>query len=534
MISPAFFASIAIIALSFVSEDAATVSSALSIFGGWLSWPLGFVSCFAGIWIGDIGLYSFARFAGKNLLRHRWLSSLVDQKTIARCEDAFTRNSTVALIASRFVPGTRLPTYLAAGLFKLPLGRFALLTAIGALAWISGIFVLAQLFGTEALRWFNHSESRIAAIVLTALFVAGLVLLSRRAHSAPLCIRRWQHWEFWPAWLFYAPVALYYTYLALRYRSFTLPTAANPGMQNGGFVGESKLEILKQLHYVEPELVADAFLIEGATVTNRLLSVHQLCRKHKIGLPFILKPDVGQRGNGVCLIRSMREAFDYLSETDASIILQRYASGKCEAGVFYVRSPNKARGKIFSITEKVFPTITGDGVHTIEQLIRADSRASLIAQTYLRRFAEVAGEVLPADVTIKLVETGNHAQGCIFQDGAHLWTKDLEFKIDRIARRLPGFNFGRFDIRYENEQDFRAGRKFKIVELNGASSEATNIYDARNSLRSAYRTLFQQWRLAFEIGAANRDQGEVTSSIQILWHEWRRYSAAAQLYPCAS
>src|SRR6516164_1255800 len=172
MISPAFFASIAIIALSFVSEDAATVSSALSIFGGWLSWPLGFVSCFAGIWIGDIGLYSFARFAGKNLLRHRWLSSLVDQKTIARCEDAFTRNSTVALIASRFVPGTRLPTYLAAGLFKMPLHRFALITAIGALAWISAIFVLTKLFGIPALHWFVFDQSRTAAIVFTAVCLA--------------------------------------------------------------------------------------------------------------------------------------------------------------------------------------------------------------------------------------------------------------------------------------------------------------------------------------------------------------------------
>src|SRR5215470_10117260 len=101
MIAPALIASIAIIGLSFISEDAATVSSALSIFGGPVSWPLGFVSCFAGIWVGDIGLYSFARFAGKNVLRHRWLACLVDPATIARCENTFGRNSTLALIASR-------------------------------------------------------------------------------------------------------------------------------------------------------------------------------------------------------------------------------------------------------------------------------------------------------------------------------------------------------------------------------------------------------------------------------------------------
>jgi membrane protein DedA with SNARE-associated domain len=534
MIAPALFASIAIIGLSFISEDAATISSALSIFGGPISWPLGFVSCFAGIWIGDLGLYSFARFAGKNVFLNRWVARLADPAAIARCQGTFTRNSTLALIASRFVPGTRLLTYLAAGLFKIPLRRFAFITAIGALVWISAIFLLTKAFGAPALHWFTFGQSRIAAIVLTLLCLAAIILLSRKVHTLPASILRWRHWEFWPAWVFYLPVALYYIYLSIRYRSFTLPTAANPGMQNGGFVGESKFEILKQLQYVEPDLVADAYLVEGGTITDRLLSLDELCRRNKIALPFILKPDVGQRGNGVRLIRSMREALDYLSETDASIVLQRYATGKCEAGIFYVRFPNQARGRIFSITEKIFPTITGDGVRTIEQLIRADSRASLIARTYLRRFAETVDEVLPANETLRLVETGNHAQGCIFQDGHRLWSKELEFKIDRIARRLPGFNFGRFDVRYDSEQNFRAGRKFKIVELNGASSEATNIYDARNSLRSAYRTLFEQWRLAFEIGAANRDQGDAPSSIQMLWREWRRYSAAALLYPCAS
>ena len=82
---------------------------------------------------------------------------------------------------------------------------------------------------------------------------------------------------------------------------------------------------------------------------------------------------------------------------------------------------------------------------------------------------------------LKLVETGNHAQGCIFRDGAHLWTLELEEAIDRHLA-IPGFYIGRYDIRYANEEELRRGENFQIVELNGAASEATNIYDARNSL----------------------------------------------------
>jgi membrane protein DedA with SNARE-associated domain len=534
MIAPALFASIAIIGLSFLSEDAATISSALSIFGGPLTWPLGFVSCFAGIWLGDLGLYSFARYAGKNILQSRLLARFTDRSAITRCEQAFARNGTLALIASRFVPGTRLPTYLAAGLFAMPVRRFAFITAIGAFVWISAMFALTKFLGSHALTWFAFAQGEIAAAILTAIFLLFVAFAIRKIALQSVWLRRWKHWEFWPAWLFYIPVAVYYIVLSFRYRGFTLPTAANPGMPTGGFVGESKFHILEQLQNADVNLVADAHFLGGSTTTDRLLSLHQLCRDHNIELPFILKPDVGQRGNGVRLIRSMREALDYLMEMDSPVILQRYAAGEREAGVFYFRMPGQARGQVFSITEKIFPTITGDGVHTIEQLVSADARASLISDKYLRRFADRKDEIPPANQTLKLVETGNHAQGCIFRDGGHLWTEELEHKIDNLSQRLPGFYFGRFDIRYDNDSDFRAGRNLKIVELNGSSSEATSIYDARNSLRSAYRTLFRQWKLVFEIGAANRARGCRASPLRTLWREWRRYSTAALSYPCAS
>src|SRR5438045_2641309 len=167
MIAPALLASTAIILLSFVSEDAATISSALSIFGGPISWPLGFAACFAGIWLGDLGLYSLARCAGKNVLRSRWLARLADPATITRCEKTFAQNSTFTLIATRFIPGTRLPTYLAAGLFAMPARRFALITAIGAVLWISVFFSLTELPGPHSVVGFTFLHAQIAASVFT-------------------------------------------------------------------------------------------------------------------------------------------------------------------------------------------------------------------------------------------------------------------------------------------------------------------------------------------------------------------------------
>jgi hypothetical protein len=152
---------------------------------------------------------------------------------------------------------------------------------------------------------------------------------------------------------------------------------------------------------------------------------------------------------------------------------------------------------------------------------------------YGRRFRSRRDDILPAGASLKLVEAGNHAQGCIFRDGMHFWTPALAQRIDEISRKLSGFCIGRYDIRFENHEELRAGKNFKIIELNGAASEATSIYDSRTSLFDAYRTLFRQWNLVFAIGAANRKRGSMPTKLSVLWHEWRRYSRLAATYPPA-
>jgi hypothetical protein len=67
--------------------------------------------------------------------------------------------------------------------------------------------------------------------------------------------------------------------------------------------------------------------------------------------------------------------------------------------------------------------------------------------------------------------------------------------------------------------------------LNGAASDTTSIYEARNSLGGAYRILFRQWRLVFGIGAMNRAHGHGTETLVTLWREWRKYAMAARSYP---
>jgi len=341
--------------------------------------------------------------------------------------------------------------------------------------------------------------------------------------------RRLYRWEFWPPYLFYPPVVAYIAYLGIRFRSWTLFTAANPAISAGGFVGESKHQILERLKDASPWLPCSTLLTSGVPA-QRISETEEFMRRHGLQFPVVLKPDAGQRGSGVAIVRSSEQLCEYLTHAAFPVILQEYVPGE-EYGVFYYRYPGDERGRVFSVTEKRMPVVFGDGKRTLEELIVADDRAVCMSDFYLRKNSERIQEVPAAGESVQLVEIGTHCRGAIFVDGGETITPDLEEVIDRIAKTFDGFFFGRFDIRVPSRQDFMAGRNLKIVELNGVTSEATHIYDPKHSLFDAYRVLFQQWRIAFEIGDRNRMRGIKSASMCELRDAIYEYDRLAQSHP---
>src|SRR6202000_2621432 len=115
-------------------------------------------------------------------------------------------------------------------------------------------------------------------------------------------------------------------------------------------------------------------------------------RCHGLQLPVVVKPDAGQRGSGVSIIRSLEQLQEYLMRTPFPVIVQQYIPGE-EYGVFYYRYPVEDRGRIFSVTEKRMPVLVGDGKRTLEELILADDRAVCMADFYLHKNSERIQEV---------------------------------------------------------------------------------------------------------------------------------------------
>jgi hypothetical protein len=104
--------------------------------------------------------------------------------------------------------------------------------------------------------------------------------------------------------------------------------------------------------------------------------------------------------------------------------------------------------------------------------------------------------------------------------------------MDEISSSIPGFFIGRYDVRYESVQELRSGQ-FTIIELNGAASEATSIYDEKTSIWQAYRTLYRQWELVYRIGAMNRRRGAIGVPLWSVLTEWFSYRRSSAAYPGA-
>lgn len=520
-----------------VSEDLTCIGAGVMVAQGRIDFAAAALACFLGIFIGDVLLFLAGRYLGRAALARAPLKWFVRRDDVERSSAWFNRQGIAVIAASRFVPGMRLPTYFAAGLLNTNLLRFSVYFFLAAIVWTPLLVGLSSLFGAAAINSaLLARQNALVQVVVAGLALYVVVKLAIQAtnyRGRRLLVSKWRRltrWEFWPMWAFYPPVICYVLYLALKYRGLTVFTAANPAIPASGFIGESKLDIMNGLSCSNGYLARSWLIGASLDRATRIDTAMGFIGELKQSFPVVLKPDQGQRGTGVAVIRSPEETARYLSHTQVDTIIQEYAPGS-EFGVFYYRRPDEEQGSIFSITEKRMPFVTGDGVSTLEKLILADERAVCMARFLLDKHKTRASEVPAKGEHVQLVEIGTHCKGALFLDGAWIKTPELTRRIDEISRSFAGFHFGRFDIRTPSVDDFRAGRNFKIVELNGVTSEATHIYDPSNSLFEAYRVLFEQWRLAFEIGAKNRERGVKPSSLCELLRGLADYNRRPSLPP---
>ncbi|MEO7307303.1 MAG: hypothetical protein ABIR78_07050 [Ferruginibacter sp.] len=316
-----------------------------------------------------------------------------------------------------------------------------------------------------------------------------------------LFIHKLTHWEYWSFDIVYIPMYFVWFYYAAKARSFFFFNAANPRIKNAGFLMESKKEIYD---IIPAEYIPSTLFFKYGTAADDILKT---VAASGISFPCIAKPDIGGKGRGVEKIYALQDIAAYAAKINMDFLIQEFIAYPQEVGIFYCRMPDQPDGMITGIVAKEFLIVKGDGVSTLTQLLEKDPRFHLQLAALEKMYGEGLQAVPEKDELRNLVPYGNHARGAKFIDVSH-WADNLFTQnFDRVCKQIPEFYFGRLDIMYSNFDDLKAGKNFSIIELNGAGSEPTHIYDPGHSLFFAWKEIARHFKLLCAISIKNHTRG---------------------------
>jgi membrane protein DedA with SNARE-associated domain len=547
---------------TFLQEDLAVVTGGMFIIKKELPWILALVSLYSGIVISDFLIYGLG-VAARSI---PWTQKYLLNDKVQFAKKKIEKNVIPSVAFCRLLPGLLFPTFLACGWLGISFFQFALTTLIaaalyavillflittigatfiqpvGTVGWIilfsiAIILVLFKTFRSSIPKTdkLNSSKNNTISTVPSTLALSGMPTFSWKTTKVALA-------EKIPPILFYLPVAIQWILLGIYHRSITLPTAANPFIEAGGLWGESKSELLNQIAPKFQNWVASFVTIIRSAQNSDDDYALAITKIDQAGItfPLVVKPDIGWQGYGVRLLQSDTELRSYIASypLNRTIIIQKYVPFFGEAGVFYVRIPGQEKGYIPSLTFRYFPYIEGDGHSTIKELIDQDERTKYKSKFYFGGDGRHSGidpsmlqNVPKLGEKIRLAFIGSLRVGGTYRDGSRFITPELTERCDQIARSMPPFHFGRFDIRFDSIEKLQKGDDFSIIEINGAGSEAIHIWDIDNSLRHVYKELFSYQSLLFKIASINRKNGIKHMGLINFLKYSANYNKLLQSYP---
>ena len=302
-------------------------------------------------------------------------------------------------------------------------------------------------------------------------------------------LERFIKFEYWSFWFFYFPFTLQWLFYSIRSLSFVYFTRVNYKTPFGAFFQYSKYQMTQNIdaNYL-PQTI---FFQSKEEVTEKLDNA-------LFNSKFIYKPDVGERGVGVAIYYSLQDWEKTYKNCIYPCMIQEYIDYPIELGILFYKYPSGKKG-IFSIVGKKFLEVTGNGKDTLESLILNEIRAATRINFLKSKFSTSWNSIIPEEKKILLEEIGNHNRGTTFLNYNHLINDQLVEVIAKITENIEGFHYGRLDLKCLSLEDLYNGKNIKIIEVNGAASEAAHIYDPNMSLIEAYRDVFLSNRIVFKI-----------------------------------
>jgi hypothetical protein len=235
--------------------------------------------------------------------------------------------------------------------------------------------------------------------------------------------------------------------------------------------------------------------------------VKQRVAQSGIGYPLIVKPEIGGQGILFRKIDTEEELKAYHAKVPVEYIVQRMVHYPMEVSVFHIRNPWEEKGIVTGFLHKIPLQVTGDGIHTLEELVHLHPKGSKRIGEMHSKHKERWAEIIPNGEKYMLSYAANHNRGAHFVDLKDHIDDKLVRIFDRISHHVNDFYYGRYDIMCTNLEDLKNGINFTILEYNGCGAEPNHFYDTGYTLPGAYREILKHWKALYRICRYNRMQG---------------------------
>lgn len=311
------------------------------------------------------------------------------------------------------------------------------------------------------------------------------------------------HWEAWHYHVKYVPIAPAWLWFCIRARSFWFFTASNPTITFGGFEGEGKDEIYKQLPVGS---YPDTILVKKDIPFSE---VEKYLYKSELKYPLVVKPDEGMMGYMFRRITHIDHLRHYHNTMPLNYLLQEWVDFPLEVSIFYTRMPDTKKGKVSGFLMKNMPEVTGDGRSTLYQLIHRDINLQYQLNEISKHHKSRFSIVLPPGEKFILSYASNRNQGAKLISLANEIDERLVAFMDNISIDTKHFYYGRYDIKCDSIEKLKEGKDFKILEYNGAGAGIQHIYGNGMSLWKACTTILAHWNTLFQISHYNHSVKKV-------------------------
>ena len=309
------------------------------------------------------------------------------------------------------------------------------------------------------------------------------------------------HWEVWHWFAKYIIIGPAWLWHCLRSGSLWFFTPSNPSITFGGFIGESKREIYRQL---PPLSYPESIYVSPNTSFS---DVKDLVGSSGLQFPVAVKPDVGMMGFMFRQVNSFRQLREYHAAMSVDYIIQELVTYPMEVSVFYYRYPGEKKGHITGFLKKEFMEVTGNGNSTLKQLILDYPRAQFRRDELLSKHESRLDDVIPNGEKYCLSHALNLSRGGRLISLAHEKDDHLLNVFDQLSHYTQNFYYGRYDFKCTSIEDLKKGKNYSILEYNGSGAEPHHVYGNAHTFFQACRILIEHWNVLYRISCLNYRQG---------------------------